>query len=232
MKIAIVDFRMEEEMKAKLESFGYKVLPSFENEAVYPALSGHVDISMYADNETIVVAPESYDYYDEVLGDYGLEVVCGSKPLSMKYPDDIAYNLCFTGKYLIGKFKEIDDTLLEYVGDYEKINIKQGYANCSICQVDENSVITSDKGIEAELKKQGLEVLLIEEGNIELFEMNYGFIGGCSAMDEDCIFFFGNLDLHPDSERIRSFIELRDKEVISLSDSCLKDYGSAIFFNI
>lgn len=43
------------------------------------------------------------------------------------------------------------------------ININQGYSNCSIAVIDENSAIVTDKKIADILKKNNIDVLLIED---------------------------------------------------------------------
>ena len=111
----------------------------------------------------------------------------------------------------------------------KKINVKQGYCKCSICIVDENSIITSDEGIYKEVIKHDIDCLLIEKGHIDLFELDYGFIGGCSGLiNEDTLVFFGNIEKHPNFKEIKNFVSKRNKKIISLSKEKLIDLGSLI----
>ena len=44
---------------------------------------------------------------------------------------------------------------------YEIINVKQGYAKCSICVVSDNAIITADKGIAKAAIQNRIDVLEI-----------------------------------------------------------------------
>lgn len=256
-RIAVVDFRTSEQCRRSLEKYGLVLIDSYYNKKVYSAISGHVDINMFTDGEKIIVSPESYSYYKKRLGEVcknrqnecevSEKIICGKTFLSKKYPGDILYNICYTGKYYIGNFDSTDYEIKKHIYNKfidakninpdekevekirelpEVIHIKQGYSNCSICQVDEESVITYDKGIAEVLENKGLDVLLIETGYINLFEFNYGFIGGASASVGSDVVFFGDLEKHPDGRKIIEFIEQKGKRAISLSDEKLTDYGS------
>ena len=60
----------------------------------------------------------------------------------------------------------------------EKINVSQGYSKCSLCIVNENSVITEDDGIAEVLKRHNMDVLKISAGDVLLSGLDYGFLGG------------------------------------------------------
>ena len=259
-KIAVVDYRIDNKCRKSLEKIGFNLINSYRNENIYNAINGHVDINMFVTGKDVVVSPESYDYYRKefIKNKCSVNLICGKDFLSKKYPNDVLYNICYTGKYYIGNFNYADEIVKKIIveseikkkniGDFEKtitnefmgaddiqyfeniIGIKQGYSNCSICQVDENSVITYDRGISEVLVKRGIDVLEIEEGHINLFDFNFGFIGGASANIGDSIVFFGDIMKHPDGEKMRAFIEERGKKVISLSDEKLTDYGSMFVF--
>ena len=111
----------------------------------------------------------------------------------------------------------------------KKINVNQGYSKCSICIVDENSIITSDNGIYNECIKHNIDCLLIRQGYIDLFNMDYGFIGGCSGLlCNDELSFYGDIKKHPDYKKILHFVKSKNKKIISLSDENLLDLGSII----
>lgn len=148
-----------------------------------------------------------------------------------KYPNNIQYNVAILGNYAIHNFKYTDNIILEYLDKFniKKINVKQGYCKCSICIVDENSIITSDEGIHKEVIKYGIDSLLIEKGYIDLFDLDYGFIGGCSGLiSKDTLSFFGDIKKHPDYNRILEFVNKKNKKIISLSNEKLLDLGSLI----
>jgi len=71
--------------------------------------------------------------------------------------------------------------------------------------------------------------LLIEKGHIDLFELNYGFIGGCSfLLSNNELAFLGNIKKHPDYDKILNFVKSKNKKLISLSNDKLIDLGSVI----
>ena len=65
--------------------------------------------------------------------------------------------------------------------------------------------------------------------NIDLFDLNYGFIGGCSGLiSQDELAFFGDITHHPNFKEIKEFVEKRNKKIVCLSNSKLLDLGSLI----
>jgi len=135
------------------------------------------------------------------------------------------------GDYAIHNFKYTDKKIMEFIDNkgLKKINVEQGYTKCSICVVDDNSVIISDKGIYNKLDETEIDCLLIETGYIELFDMNYGFIGGCSGLiSNDKIAFFGDVRKHPSYNDIKIFLDGKDKEIVVLGEESLLDLGSLV----
>ena len=65
--------------------------------------------------------------------------------LSPVYPGDVIYNGCSTGKYFIHNLKYTDEELMKRVRALGLIpvDVKQGYARCSITPVDEESILRS-----------------------------------------------------------------------------------------
>lgn len=146
------------------------------------------------------------------------------------YPGDIIYNGFSTGKYFIHDLEHTERQLLKAVNDLELIpvNVKQGYACCSIVPVDEDSIITYDRGIAKAAEAAGLSVLTIGPGHVELPGYDTGFIGGTSGRVGDEIIFNGDLSSHPDCQGIRQFIEERGLKVRYFSGYPLRDIGSII----
>lgn len=237
----IVDYRMDKEIRDSLEVLGFEIYDSYDQSQLYEGLRGHVDLSIFFDGSTFVCSKESYDYYLNILGEKlnlatnrKYRLIQGTKSLGKKYPHDVALNLAFTGRYAIGRLESIEPRLIDLLEEKENleiIDVKQGYANCSICQVSEDAVITADEGLYRILNDRGLHVLKIRPGHIDLVGMDYGFIGGASCdLGQARIGFFGDLDSHPDGGMIRQFIEAHGKKVVSLGTGGLKDYGSGVVF--
>lgn len=152
-----------------------------------------------------------------------------SQKLTCKYPGDVLYNAASTGKYFIHNLKYTDPDLLDTIKREGQIlvNVKQGYAKCNIVVVDEDSIITSDRGI-ASACEGIMDVLLITEGHIALPGFNTGFIGGCSGRLSRKVFFNGDLRSHPDYKRILSFIHSRGLDCLWFEGSPMTDIGSII----
>ena len=205
LSLAIVDKRITIDMENKLKNYDINIIKTPSCDDTYNAIKHHPDISVCKlDVNNIVVAPNVYDYYNDILSNYNFNVIKGN------YTDNI---------------------ILEYLDKFniKKINVKQGYCKCSICIVDENSIITSDEGIHKEVIKYGIDSLLIEKGYIDLFDLDYGFIGGCSGLiSKDTLSFFGDIKKHPDYNRILEFVNKKNKKIISLSNEKLLDLGSLI----
>ena len=77
--------------------------------------------------------------------------------------------------------------------------------------------------------ENGINSLLIKEGNIKLFNMNYGFIGGTSgAVSNKCIAFYGDVKSHPCYNEINLFLQKCGKSLINLKENALLDMGTII----
>ncbi|MBC5996721.1 hypothetical protein EAI30_06415 [Romboutsia ilealis] len=232
LSLAIVDKRITIDMENKLRNYNINIIKTPYCDGTYNAIKYHPDISVCKLNDNnIVVAPNVYSYYNDILSNYNFNVIKGNSTISNKYPNNIQYNVAILGNYAIHNFKYTDNIILEYLDRFniKKINVKQGYSKCSICIVDENSLITSDEGIHKEVIKYGIDSLLIEKGYIDLFDLDYGFIGGCSGLiSKDTLSFFGDIKKHPDYNKILEFVNKKNKKIVSLSNENLLDLGSLI----
>jgi hypothetical protein len=94
--------------------------------------------------------------------------------------------------------------------------------------VDEDSIITYDRGIAKAAEAAGINVLTVDPGHVELPGYDTGFIGGTSGRVGDEIIFNGDLSAHPDCQAIRQFIEERGLKVRYFSGYPLRDIGSII----
>ena len=63
--------------------------------------------------------------------------------------------MCIIGEKALHNFEYTDSRIKEELQNqgYELINTTQGYTNCSIAVIDENSVIVTDKGLYKILEK-------------------------------------------------------------------------------
>lgn len=178
--------------------------------------------------------------------------------LQTDYPGNIIYNAVCTGKYFIHNLKYTDPGLLQAVRKWHRqyyphetlqlIDVPQGYTRCCCLPVDDTSFITSDMGIAKALASYDTDVLLIERGHILLPGFDYGFIGGCGgnllipqaadqrtvdkrtagAKSVRTVVFNGNLEAHPDHEKIAAFVHDRNIDLIYFKDYPLTDIGSIL----
>ncbi|MCL2097040.1 MAG: hypothetical protein FWH10_09085 [Oscillospiraceae bacterium] len=172
---------------------------------------------------------EIYEKNKNIIDKLNLDITTVKSPDSCGYPGDIKLNAAIFGDYLICNIKHTDEKIIEYANETGKniIDVNQGYAKCSVCIVNENSIITSDISICKKALQNNIEVLLIDKGHINLEGYDYGFIGGCSGLiTKNKLAFTGNIELHPDYENIKNFCGSREVEAVSLSNEKLYDYGS------
>lgn len=152
-------------------------------------------------------------------------------PLVPDYPGDVPLNCAIVGKVCLGGKDLFDKKITNYCGEagIELIPVKQGYAKCSVCVVDEHAIITQDPSIARAAEQRGLEALKIQNSQILLPGYDTGFIGGCSGLlGRKQLAFTGSLSSHPDGERIRAFLHSRGVEPLELTDGPLCDVGSIL----
>ncbi len=150
--------------------------------------------------------------------------------LSSAYPLDIPYNAACTGFYLIHNLRYTAPAVLDAArgAGMKLVDVRQGYAKCSVVIVDEDSVITYDRGIAAACRNAGMHVLVTAPGHVLLPGYDTGFIGGTSGRVGDTVYFYGDLAAHPDCEAIAGFIEERGLKVKWFGGRPLTDIGSII----
>lgn len=208
MNKVYVSAEANELLKKYLRDAGYTVCEVGSMAVVDPAIACHPDIYMCSLRDSVY------------KGDPAL--------LGADYPAHAIFNGCSTGKYFLHNLKITDPGLLEAVrieGQTE-IHVAQGYAKCSCVVVDENSIITADKGIEKVAAAAGLSVLLVKSGQVVLEGYDYGFLGGASGRVGRSIVFNGDITRHSDWPKIRKFIHDRGLETVYFSQYPLTDIGT------
>lgn len=187
----------------------------------------HIDMMALPMCDKVVLTPET-----AFLKVYfpGKEPVIVKNHLLPEYPFDVLLNAQVLSNHLICNTNTIASEVKEIAYEQGKsiIHVNQGYTSCSVCTVSDNAIITEDKSV-YEACKNEFHVLLITKGEVELLGYDCGFIGGASVTVDDTIYFFGNIEAHPDYEKISSFVSLYNKKAVSLSkDKKLSDIGSII----
>lgn len=210
MSKVYVSLEANEILKKYLRDAGHNVIEVNAKVKMDPAIATHPDIYMCALRDSV--------YHGELF------------LLNPNYPAHAIFNGCSTGKYFIHNLKYTAPDLLKAVraeGQIE-VHVAQGYAKCNCVVVDEDSIITADRGIWKAAVKAGMNVLLVERSQVILKGYPYGFLGGASGKVGNKIIFNGNITRHSDYEAIKRFIESRGLEIVYFEQYRLTDIGSII----
>ncbi|MFH1854257.1 MAG: DUF6873 family GME fold protein [Candidatus Omnitrophota bacterium] len=224
--IVVIDPHAPKLAKEKLEKLNYYVAEAPLHKKLPGPVKGHVDMMIFSLDRYKVVYEPQMEGIARLLRQNGYTCVKGDRVKSGKYPDDIIYNACKIGNYVIHCKGRIEKNI-KALG-LRHINVTQGYAKCSIVPVDSKHIITSDKGIKKAWERHGGIALLIRPGYIKLPGYGSGFIGGAAGVTNKHVFFTGSLEAHPDGQAIRNFIKDAGMGIIELYNGPLYDVGSII----
>ncbi|QNK41222.1 DUF6873 family GME fold protein [Caproicibacter fermentans] len=214
-----------------LTGLGVKVIPVQPAKFLEPPVQSHADLLCQPLGANRIIAAKGEESLKLALENYGFRIAESAFMIESPYPKDCALNAARIGKFLIANKKIIDPNLLYYLNkeNIKFVDVRQGYAKCSVAIADEKSIITADCGIQAAALKAGFSVLKIQPGFIKLAGFPYGFLGGaCGLIGKRKIAFAGNPVYHPDYQKIKEFLDCRKIEIISLYDGPLLDVGGII----
>lgn len=197
------------------------------NDFVDERLSGHCDLmAAHLGGKTVVTSELLKNSH--IFDNLGIEQLTIPNPMDKLYPMDAGLNFCIVGDKLIYNPKTACESAVSLL-KCEKIPCKQGYTKCSICIVNENSIITADSKIAQSAAAQGIDALLVDKRLSALDGFDYGFIGGASfKIGKNKLAFTGNINNVTERERIESFLNKRGIEAVYLTSNGLFDIGSAI----
>jgi hypothetical protein len=228
MRTVLVDYRIEDEERYNLEKIGFEVLPVPPSSVLYEAVCGHPDMLLHiVDSSTILIHKDMDFNFIDMLKNRKFKILMSHVPLQNSYPNNITLNAVNLKSLFAHNLKYTDLNLLECVQNKKKLNVKQGYSKCSTAIVSEDAVMTSDKGIAACLKQEGLDVLLLPPGDILLPGLSYGFIGGCCGLiEKNVLAFYGHLNHYAYRNEVKAFLQKHRIDPIFLRDGKLVDRGS------
>lgn len=215
-----------------LEKLGYRLVYITDNPFIDERLSGHADLSVFYDEAQNIFASKHLKstFFADSLRNIGFFTTFLQDEQSRFYPCDAQLNICLLGDHFIFNPQTAHPPIIEHLKKQgrEGIECKQGYTRCSVCVVDNNSIITADSVIADKCRKVGIDVLEIVPGYIELAGFEYGFIGGASIrLSDKFIAFTGILTAHPQYMEITDFIKSKGLNIIYLTDQPAFDIGSA-----
>lgn len=227
-KLIFADYRLPKEAFDKLSNIAPVV--SFDaGDITHPAIKGHPDLFLCQCGKHMVVAPNIPSNYLDHLRNAEVDFELGESPAEKEHPAAARYNAVCCESTLIHKLDVTEHKVKEKFKERDCIAIPQAYSRCSILAVDQNSYITSDRGVEKALRKAGKEVLFVDPYPIVLPGLPWGFFGGCCGMKDDTIYFSGSLRFFKEEKDIRDFCSKRGKTIVELFDGSPFDGGGIVF---
>lgn len=219
----IIDSRIRVEEEKLLSNY-FNIIKLNPSKDVYLEISGHSDIFYCKINDKIICSPNA-KFIDKSF-------IVGNLPAKGKYPEDVRYNVCQIGDILVAN-KYTDKKILEN-WNKEVVIVNQGYTKCSISVTNNNSCITSDKGIHKALQQKNIKVSLISEDDISLLENSKmtGFIGGATFVFDNKFVLFGDFNYlkKENQEIIVENLKENNLELVNFKKLKIRDYGGAISF--
>ena len=229
--IAVVGESLKAECISTLETLGYEVVVLPRDNRLGVGVDTHTDLLVFPLGDLFFTYGGAVS---DVLESKGIKTVKIYETPKGEYPYDVYLNGLTVGKYIFARRKYFShDAVAEAEKrGYTVIDVRQGYARCTACPIDDRAVITADPSILKAAEAVGIEALSVSVGGVELVGYPYGFIGGACGVDRDRVFFAGDIYTHPDGEQIVDFCQKRGKEVISLCNGSLSDVGSIYFCQV
>ena len=234
MRVLIVDNRISDKCEKALERDGFYLIKLPPDPSLSEAISSHPDTLLFHAEGEIITTADYCDAAAYIFSDIRemkpeVKVSFTSEVRGKKYPTDCIMNALVIGRRIFCKSDTVSKSIIDFADrhGYEIVHTNQGYPACSVLAFG-GCAITADQGIASVMAENGVRVTLISRGGISLPPYEYGFIGGTSGVVGRKIYFFGNLDSHPDGKIIREAIEREGFEAISLSDEELHDVGGII----
>ena len=218
----------ELEGRTTLENLGIEVIQVKPHKNLPVQVAHHPDMQFLhlKDNKCIVI-DKNIGFLSKIRN-IGFSVLEATNNYSSKYPFDIGLNCVVLNGCVIGKIDYIDNRIKTELQDCRFVNVSQGYTKCSVCLVNEHSLITEDESIYKKLKNN-FDVLKIEPNGVELKGYNCGFFGGCTGLiDKNLLAINGELKYHKSYKDITSFLKYRNVEFIELKAGSLTDIGSIL----
>ncbi|MBQ9673051.1 MAG: hypothetical protein IJV39_00305 [Ruminococcus sp.] len=226
----VVMSTINKKIKDRVEALGIRVISTETLPMLLPFEQTHADMQFFHFSKDTLFILKECEYNSFNFKNHFKKIIICEKEIGLKYPDNVLLNAVSIVDKIICNPNTIDSTILKLVNEnnFKILKTKQGYTKCSTCIVSKNAIITSDKSIQ-KASKEYFDVLLIEPGNIDLPGTNYGFIGGCSfKLNKSTLAFTGNIKLHPNFEKIKSFCRNHNVYLQSLTNENLLDIGSII----
>lgn len=212
-----------------LSNIGISTIKIMPDERLPFPVNTHADLQMLHIGNNEVFTSGEHLCIGELNSNFKVKTI--SELPGSKYPDDVRLNCAIIGNKIICNIKTISNDILRYAesAGLTVINTNQGYSRCSVCVVNENSIITDDISIFTATQNFFDDVLFISKGSIRLDGYDCGFIGGCCGkIDINKIAFNGRIESHKDYKKIMDFIIKHGVECVELNNNVLTDIGGIL----
>lgn len=216
-----------------LISKGIEIITAGPVKGMPPYLSSHADMQFVNVKSGVIAhAPGVSENILRKLKDSSFELIEGETIPGDTYPYDIAYNCAVVGKVAFLNIRYTDPKLLELLikCGIKPVPVKQGYAKCSTCVLNDHAIITADKSIHKAALQNGIDSLLIPpQKGIILKGYDYGFIGGATGLISDHeLAFSGDFNKLEQKETMILFMAKHGIVPVSLSNDRVADVGGLI----
>lgn len=252
MRYLFIDRKVRYNELEYFKSIGVEVITVPTNNKVYEEISSHTDIHIVKLFDKYVVSVELYEYLEtmffcnEKYLDLKDKLIVGESCINGDYPLDIPYNIFTFRNNVVHNFKYTDSKCLEVINsisNINKINVKQGYSNCSCVNVDDKICITSNMEIYEKLNnslKSNLnyyeKVIYVDNSKCDIKliknDGNYsnmkGFIGGCMSYINNKLVIFGDKKYIDNIDIIKEKCKKSNIEIVYFKNLELIDYGKII----
>ncbi len=216
-------------LKKALCDLSIKVVEVTLNPFLDSPVSKHADILMnYVGKSTFLVDKNQIELCRYIENNGGKSIIIDN--IESPYPSDCLLNFADIGDYIICNKSILTNDIINTLSSKTIIDVKQGYAKCSVCICKHNTIITDDISIyNAVSKYENINPLLVEKGSVSIENYDYGFIGGCCGLiDKDILLFNGDLSLHSNFDKIKNFLYDNGVSYIDIKGKPLTDIGSII----
>ena len=238
--VAVTDCRISDEAESSLRRLGFDILtlPSFS--ALPEAIAAHTDMLLCPLGDELIsvadycdAAPHVFTDLVALLGTRGMRVAFTDDRLTKEYPYDCRLNVLTMGEHLFARLDTVSPYIIKKAEGLglHTVDIRQGYPACTVLKLDDTHAITADKGMARAMRSVGITVCEICDGGISLPPYEYGFIGGCAGVHGGAVYFNGELNTHPDAEKIIAFCNECGLRTVSLCDGVMLDVGGILFID-
>lgn len=226
--LAAINAQAGESIK-KLNILGIKTVTVKSDLSLPEPVNSHADIQLLHLGRNDIFCQSEHLCTGELKQKFNIIKI--KEKAGNKYPEDVRLNCAIIGNKLICNKNTIAYEILEFaeLNNLTVINVKQGYARCSICVVNENAIITDDESIFTAAGNFFNDAQLISKGSIGLKGYAYGFIGGCCGkIDKNKLAFNGTIESHKDYKHIIDFLSRNHVECVELHQNPLYDIGGIL----